>query len=282
MKTISLNDGASMSALGMGTWFMGDSPELFNQEVDALRRGIELGMTVIDTAEMYGEGRSEKLVGKVIEDCRDQVFLVSKVLPSHASEEALQKACEQSLERLGTDYLDMYLLHWRSGVPMQETVNGLEKLRKDGFIRRWGVSNFDVCDMQELLACDGGNHCQANQVLYHLGSRGVEFDLLPYLNKHKIAMMGYSPLAQAGKLRRELLGCAPLRQVADELDADPFQVMLAWSIRDSNVMTIPKASTIAHIESNAKAAQLQFSQTQLEMLDRAFPTPSHKVPLAFI
>ncbi|MFM2482198.1 aldo/keto reductase [Celerinatantimonas sp. YJH-8] len=282
IKTVSLKDGTELPVLGQGTWLLGDEPGRFNQEIDTLHRGIELGLSLIDTAEMYGDGRSEVLVGEAIRDCREQVFLVSKVLPNNAAGAPLADACERSLERLKTNYLDLYLLHWRGGIPLQQTIEGMEQLRRNGQIRRWGVSNFDTCDMDELLKCEGGEHCQVNQVLYHLASRGTEFDLQPFLARHQVTMMAHAPLAQAGRLCRELLGCHDLRQIADEHEADPFQIMLAWCIRQHHVMAIPKASTIAHVESNARAAQIELTEQDLQRLDLIFPEPDHKLPLDFI
>lgn len=281
-RTIQLPDGTEIPALGQGTWWMGDEAHLRHQEIEALRRGVELGLTVIDTAEMYGDGNSEQLVGEAIADCRESVFLVSKFLPNHASGAELQQSLEQSLQRLQTDYLDLYLLHWRGNIPLQQTVQDLEQLRSDGVIKRWGVSNFDVCDMKELLACDGGDNCQANQVLYHLGSRGIEFDLKPFLVANQIPLMAYSPLAQAGRLREEVLASDTLRQVADVHDADPFQIMLAWSIRDHNTLAIPKSGNVVHVERNAKAGSIELSESQLQMLDQAFIPPNHKMPLDII
>ncbi|CAG9297176.1 aldo/keto reductase [Celerinatantimonas diazotrophica] len=281
-RTIQLPDGAEIPALGQGTWWMGDDADLRHQEIEALRRGVELGLTVIDSAEMYGDGKSEALVGEAIAGCRESVFLVSKFLPNHAAGKELQQSLEQSLQRLNTDYLDLYLLHWRGHTPLQQTVQDLEQLCAEGVIKRWGVSNFDVCDMQELLACEGGENCQVNQVLYHLGSRGVEFDLKPFLVEHHIPLIAYSPLAQAGRLREEVLASDTLRQVADEHDADPFQIMLAWSIRDHHTLAIPKSANVVHVERNAKAGLIELSETQLQMLDQAFMPPSHKMPLDII
>ncbi|MFM2483601.1 aldo/keto reductase [Celerinatantimonas yamalensis] len=281
-RIIQLQDGTELPVIGQGTWWVGDNPNQRTQEIEALRRGIELGMKVLDTAEMYGDGLAEMVVGEAIADCRESVFLVSKVLPHHAAGLELQQSLEQSLERLQTDYLDLYLLHWRGSIPLQQTVDGLEQLRQSGVIRRWGVSNMDTCDMQDLLQCKGGEHCQVNQVLYHLASRGVEFDLKPWLNEQHIPMMAYSPLAQAGRLHDELLASDILRGIADELDADPFQVMLAWSIRDGHTLAIPKSSNVSHVQRNIQAASLALSDTQLQQLDQVFVPPTHKMPLDII
>lgn len=281
-RTIQLPDGTKVPALGQGTWEMGDEADLHHQEIEALRRGVELGLTVIDSAEMYGEGNSEKLVGEAITDCRESVFLISKFLPNHAAGDELRRSLELSLQRLKSDYLDLYLLHWRGNTPLQQTVQDLEQLRSEGIIKRWGVSNFDVCDMQELLACEGGENCQVNQVLYHIGSRGIEFDLKPFLVENHIPLIAYSPLAQAGRLREEVLASDILRQVADAHDADPFQIMLAWSIRDHHTLAIPKSANVVHVERNVKASAIELNDSQLKMLDEAFMPPQHKMPLDII
>lgn len=281
-RTVCLQDGTTLPALGQGTWGIGDDPSKRVSEIETLRRGIELGMTVIDSAEMYGDGNAESLVAEAIHDCREQVFLISKVLPHHSSGDSLLQSIEQSLNRLNTDCLDLYLLHWRGCIPLQKTVEGLETLRKSGMIRRWGVSNLDVDDMHDLLSCQSAQHCQVNQILYHLASRGSELALQPYLNQHQILMMSYSPLAQAGRLQNQLLASDVLRQIADQYEADPFQVMLAWCIRSGQVMAIPKASCIAHVERNAKAALIELGENELALLDKAFPAPEYKMPLDII
>lgn len=281
-RNITLKDGTVLPAIGQGTWNMGDDAARRHDEIEALQRGLDLGLSVIDTAEMYGEGRSESLVGEAIQGRRDDTFLVSKVYPHNAGGERLVNSCEQSLKRLGTDYLDLYLLHWRGQIPLHETVEGMERLVRDGKICRWGVSNLDVDDMNALINLPDGKNCAVNQVLYHLGSRGIEYDLLSWQEEHQIPVMAYSPLAQAGSLRRELMNHPVVQQVADEVEAQPFQVMLAWCIRSGHVLAIPKASSAAHVEDNAAAAALELNDEQVQRLDEAFPAPTHKVPLDII
>lgn len=279
---ILLPDGVMLPKLGQGTWFMGEHAANRAEEIAALRFGVELGMNLIDTAEMYGDGRSEELVGEAVKGIRDDVFLVSKVYPHNAAGAGLIRSCEASLKRLGTDHLDLYLLHWRGTIPLEETVEGMEALVASGKIARWGVSNFDTPDMQELLRIPGGNHCAVNQVLYHLGSRGIEHELLPWLSGHKIPVMAYSPLAQAGTLRKGLTENETVQRIARDHEATPLQILLAWSIREGNVMAIPKAGTRQHVEENAAAGKLVLTSDELWQLDDAFPQPSWKVPLDMI
>ncbi|OMF33121.1 aldo/keto reductase [Paenibacillus sp. FSL H8-0259] len=280
--TILMPDGAVLPRLGQGTWTMGEHAANRAEEIAALRHGVELGMNLIDTAEMYGDGRSEELVGEAVRGIRDKVFLVSKVYPHNAAGAALIRSCEASLKRLGTDHLDLYLLHWRGTLPLEETVEGMEALVASGKIARWGVSNFDTPDMQELLRIPGGNHCAVNQVLYHLGSRGIEHELLPWLSGHKIPVMAYSPLAQAGTLRKGLTENETVQRIARNHEATPLQILLAWSIREAEVMAIPKAGTRQHVEENAAAGKLVLTSDELWQLDDAFPQPSWKVPLDMI
>lgn len=281
MRTVKLKNGKTVPALGMGTWNIGDSGARRADEIASLQAGIEAGMTVVDTAEMYGNGRSETLVGEAIADLRDDVYLVSKVTPSNASYEGVQKHCRASLKRLGTDRLDLYLLHWRSGVPLSETVRGMEQLQADGLIEDWGVSNFDVDDMDELDGISDG--CVANQVLYNLEHRGVEFDLLGEDREREVVTMAYSPLGQGG----ELLTNLAMREVAKrhETSAGPAsaaQIALAWVLRQENVLAIPKAGSIKHLRENALATEIELSQDDLETLDAAFPPPKRKMSLAMI
>lgn len=279
---IQLPDGASVPRIGQGTWHMGDSASRRAEEIAALRLGVELGMDLIDTAEMYGEGRSELLVGEAIKGIRDDVFLVSKVYPHNAGNERLIRSCEESLKRLNTDHLDLYLLHWRGDIPLEVTVEGMEKLVSQGKIARWGVSNLDIDDMKELVNIAGGTHCAMNQVLYHLGSRGIEPELLPWQMSHKIPVMAYSPLAQAGELRKGVIESEAVQEIARAHQATPLQIMLAWTIRDSDIISIPKASTREHIIENAAAASIILSEEERWKLDEAFPIPSWKVPLDMV
>lgn len=272
--------GKTAGPVGQGTWFLGESSAGFQEELDALRSGIEAGMTLIDTAEMYGEGAAEKLVGAAIRGCdREELYLVSKVYPFNAGRPNIFKSCEASLRRMGTDYLDLYLLHWRGSVPFAETAACMEELKAKGRIRAWGVSNLDTRDMKELLAVKDGTHCAADQVLYHLGSRGIEYDLLPFLQKHDISVMAYCPLAQAGRLRRGLLAAPAVQKIAGDHNAAPTQILLAFLLAQPNVMPIPRTGKAAHTLQNADAARIRLADEELAALNRAFPAPDHKVPL---
>src|SRR5215471_9235302 len=240
MKSVSLPNGTRVPAVGQGTWRMGESKRTHDEEVAALRLGIHIGMTLIDTAEMYGDGGAERVVADAIEGQRDRVFVVTKVYPHNASHQKLPKACERSLKRLRIDAIDLYLLHWRERTPpLQETVETFEKLRAAGKIKRWGVSNFDVDDMEELFSLEEGHKCAVNQVLYNLENREIEFDLLPWSGTTKIPIMAYSPVGHTGKLLRN----AMLKKIAQSHDATPGQVALAWALRQPNVIAIPTAST---------------------------------------
>lgn len=264
--------------LGQGTWYMGEGEVPPEQEADALRLGLDLGMTLIDTAEMYGNGGAERVVGRAIAGRRDGVLLVSKVLPANASRASLPKACAASLKRLGTNWIDLYLLHWRGRTPLAETAEAFERLRDAGHIRAWGVSNFDVDDMAELPP-----GCAANQILYNLENRGPEFDLLPWLQQHAMAAMAYSPLGQArGLLQHRTLAEVAGRHSIGAKPATPAQIALAFTLARRGVCAIPKASTAAHVRENAAADMLRLSAEDLTALDRAFPPPRRKVPLAML
>ena len=276
IRSVAFPDGASVPALGQGTWRMGESQGERRQEMAALRLGVELGMTLIDTAEMYGEGEAESLLSEALAGIREQVFLVSKVYPQNAGRGRLERACEASLERLGTDRLDLYLLHWRGSVPLAETVEGMEALVRAGKIIRWGVSNLDLRDIQELWSA-GGERCATNQVLYNITERGPEFDLLPELKRRGVPVMAYSPVGQ-GRLPRS----AALTAVAARHDASPFQVALAWALRDPAVIAIPKATQEAHVRGNRKAADMVLTSQDLAELDADFPPPTRKQRLAML
>ena len=279
MKTVRLNDGTVIPALGQGTWEMGEDPVKHDQELAALRYGIEHGMTLIDTAEMYGEGKSEQLVGEAIRGYdRSKLYLVSKVYPWNAGREHIFTSCEQSLKRLGTNYLDLYLLHWRGDIPLQETVSCMEELVQHGLIRHWGVSNFDVSDMDELMAA-GGRNCVTDQVLYHLGSRGVEYDLVPWLKKHGMLTMSYSPLVRTVELRKRIVTHPSVKKVAADYHMTETQVMLAFLIHDPTVFAVPKASTIEHVKMNCAVLDVELGESEYAMLSDAFPVPDHKVEL---
>ncbi|KAK0342304.1 aldo/keto reductase [Brevundimonas aurantiaca] len=276
-RLVTFADGTTVPALGQGTWEIGDHPARRDAEQQALARGIDLGLTLIDTAELYGDGRSERLVGEVIAGRREEVFLVSKVRPENASELKMMLACEKSLERLGTDRLDLYLLHWEGRVPLEETVAAFQELVDEGMIVRWGVSNLDLRAMERLMEIEGGEDCAVNQLLYHLGSRGVEFDLLPWMQARDMPMMAYSPLGRGGLLDHPLI-----RDIANRHDADPAQVALAAVLRQDGVIAIPKASSVEHVEANADALEIQFDAEDLERLDAAFPPPTRVTPLDII
>ncbi|MCO7175004.1 aldo/keto reductase [Sporolactobacillus kofuensis] len=284
-RKITLADGTKIPAIGQGTWRMGDDPFKHQNEIESLRLGVRLGLTLIDTAEMYGEGRSELLIGEVITDLRDEVFLVSKAYPNHADRKRLKTACEQSLKRLGTDHLDLYLLHWRGATPLEETVRGMEELKKAGKILRWGVSNFDTKDMEELWSVPGGTHCAVNQVLYHLGSRGIEFDLIPWQAAHHVPFMAYCPLAEGGSLKNALLHDSSVIKIAQAHQITPLQLLLAWSIRhaeNQHIVAIPKAGQPEHVLQNAKAVAIRLTAEEERTLNLAFPRPSGKVPLDIV
>ena len=276
MKTVMLPGGETVPALGQGTWMMGERHERRAAETAALRTGVELGMTLIDTAEMYGDGAAETLIGEALGDVRDQLFLVSKAYPQNASRKRLGGACEASLKRLGTDRLDLYLLHWRGPVPLGETVEAMEALKAEGKIRHWGVSNLDTDDMAELVAADGGA-CVTDQILYNLTRRGAEHDLLPWLAQHGIATMAYSPVEQG-----RLLADPTLAKVAAAIGATPAQVALAWAMRHDGVIAIPKAGSVAHVQENRAAAELVLSDADLATLDTASPPPRNRRPLEML
>jgi diketogulonate reductase-like aldo/keto reductase len=278
MKKVQLPDGERVPALGQGTWSMGETKRAHSDEVAALRLGIDLGMTLIDTAEMYGEGGAEEVVADAIDGQRDRVFVVTKVYPHNASRTKLPKACEGSLKRLRIDAIDLYLLHWRGSLPLAETVEAIEKLRVVGKIRHWGVSNFDVEDMKELLAIENGSACAANQVLYHVGQRAIESDLLPWSQKNKIPIMAYSPVGHG----RGLLENPMLKKIARRHDAAPAQIALAWVLREPDVIAIPKASSEKHVRDNARSIDIELTKVDLADLDRAFPPPESKRPLPML
>ena len=278
--TVKLSNGVQVPALGQGTWYLGDAPETYAREVDALRAGIEAGMTLLDTAENYGDGRSERLVGEAIRPYdRAQLFLVSKVMPSNAYGTRLMQSLDRSLSHLGTDYLDLYLYHWRGERPLAEMVAAMEKARAAGKIRAWGVSNFDTADMEELWAVDGGANCAVNQVLYHMGSRGIDYSLLPWMRAHGVALMAYCPLAQAGRLSCDLFGNTVLKRIAEKYGATPAQIALAWAIRDGQTIAIPRTGRKEHALLNAGADEIALTAEDYAEIDRAFLPPTRKEPL---
>ena len=277
IRTTSLPAGVEVPVLGQGTWKMGEDRRRRADEVAALRLGIDLGMTLIDTAEMYASGGAEEVTREAVEGRRDGVFVVSKVLPTNASRGGVMRACEASLKRLGTDRIDLYLLHWRGGTPLAETVGAFETLKQQGKILHWGVSNFDTEDMEELAGIASGNAVQTNQVLYNLSSRGVDFDLLPWSRERGIPVMAYSPVGQ-GNLTRD----RRLLAIAKRHDASAAQIALAWTIRQPGVIAIPKAGSAAHVRDNRAALDIRLSDADLAELDSAFPPPSRRRPLEMI
>ncbi len=278
MRTVTLPDGTEVAALGQGTWKIGEGRYPGSQEAAAIRLGIELGLTLIDTAEMYGDGASERVVGEAIAGLRERVFLVTKVYPHNASRTGVPAACGRSLKRLGVEAIDLYLLHWRGGIPLAETVAAFEKLRAEGKIRRWGVSNFDADDMAALLAVPGGENCAVNQVLYNPEYRGIEFDLLAWQAAHRIPVMAYSPVGQGGRLLRN----PAMKAVAARHGITPAQVAIAWSLRYPNVISIPKSGAAQHVRENATAGALVLTPEDLAEIDRAYKPPVRRQSLAML
>ncbi|MCE3246758.1 MAG: oxidoreductase [Geminicoccaceae bacterium] len=277
IRAAKLPEGEAVPVLGQGTWYLGEGSRRRADEIAALRLGIDLGMFLIDTAEMYGDGAAEELVGEAIAGRRDEVFLVSKVLPENATRNGTVAACERSLERLRTDQIDLYLLHWRGPVPLAETLAGFEALIRAGKIRYWGVSNFDLADMMELRALRGGRAAATDQVLYNLTRRGIEWELLPWCRELGVPIMAYSPIEQGRLLRHPVL-----QDVAARHGATAAQVALAWVLRHKDVIAIPKASDPRHVEENRAALDLRLSTQDLADLDRAFPPPAGPRPLEMI
>ncbi|MDD1498697.1 MULTISPECIES: aldo/keto reductase [Agrobacterium] len=277
IPTLTLPSGRDIPALGIGTWNMGESHAEEAQEVASIRKAVELGMTVVDTAEMYADGRSEEIVGKAIADLRDEVFLVSKVYPFNASATGTIEACERSLKRLGVDHLDLYLLHWRGSHPLEETVAAFEKLKQSGKIRDWGVSNFDTDDMEELFEVENGRNCAVNQVLYNLSRRGVEYDLLPWCQEKGLPLMAYSPIEQG-----RILNNHELIRIAKAYQATPAQVALAFLLERDGVLAIPKSAKPERVEENRGATDLDISDEDWASLDAAFPPPTRKTSLAML
>ncbi|HEY9010917.1 MAG TPA: aldo/keto reductase [Devosia sp.] len=273
---ITLPSGETVPALGQGTWKMGDYARQRPDEVRALQAGIDLGMTLIDTAEMYADGVAEEITGEAIRGRRDEVFIVSKVLPSHASHEQTVRACERSLRRLGIETIDLYLLHWRGGYGLDDTMSGFETLQKAGKIRHWGVSNFDVDDMKEVIDL-GGTAVATNQVLYNLSRRGIEYDLLPWQEQRGIPIMAYSPIEQGRLADNRSLG-----RIAEAHGKTPAQIALAFVLSRPNMIAIPKAGTVEHVRENAEAADIVLTAEDMQALDATFPPPRRKSSLEMI
>lgn len=274
---VSFPDGRTVPALGQGSWHLAQGRHPVPAEIQALRTGLDLGLTLIDTAEMYGNGNAEELIGHAITGRRERVFLVSKVLPSHASAAGIPRACDASLARLGTDHLDLYLLHWRGGADLAEVVPAFEALRRSGKIKAWGVSNFDVADMEALFRVPGGEHCATNQVLYNVASRGIEFDLMPWCAARHMPIMAYSPLGSS-----TLLHHPALARLGTAHKVAPTAIALAWAMRSGRVVAIPESGSAEHVRENAAALSLKLTPDDLRVLDAVFPPPSRKVPLEMI
>lgn len=277
IPTVTFASGITVPAIGIGTWKMGEDAANVPNEIRSIQAAVDLGMSVVDTAEMYADGASEKIVGAAIEGRRDDVFLVSKVYPWNASVEGVQQACERSLKRLGTEQLDLYLLHWRGEFELEDTVAGMEKLRDRGLIKAWGVSNFDVKDMEELLAVPAGKNCAANQVLYNADRRGIEFDLLPWHQEHAMPLMAYSPLGQGDLLRHP-----EIIRLAKSYQATPAQVALAFVLERENVLAIPKTGKPERVAELLGSLELDITDEDWMELDRTFAPPSSKTPLQML
>lgn len=277
MRTLQLPSGQPIPVIGMGTWRMGETAKNRQTEIDALRHGLDLGLSLIDTAEMYGEGRAEEVIAQAIANRRSEVFLVSKVYPHNASRRGAIAACERSLKRLQTDYLDLYLLHWRGSVPLSETLEAFQTLQQAGKIRSYGVSNFDTEEMREAVHSKGGSTIATNQVLYNLMRRGIELNLLPWCRQQGIPIMAYSPIEQGRLLKHQAL-----KAIAQDREVTPAQVAIAWLLHQDDVIVIPKSSRIEHVEQNRAALDLKLSPEELASLNAAFPQPANPVPLEML
>ena len=277
LRYVTLRNGERVPALGQGTWHMGEDRRRAAEEAAALRLGIELGMTLIDTAEMYGSGGAEEVIAHAAEGVRDRLFIVSKVYPHNGSRAGVVAACERSLKRLATDRIDLYLLHWRGSIPLAETLEGFQRLERDGKIRHHGVSNFDRGDMEEWVALRGEETVAADQVLYNLGRRGPEWDLVPWCREHGVAVMAYTPLGQGS-----MLGNRGLAEIARRRGKTPAQIALAWLLRQEGTIVIPKASRAAHVRENRGALDVELTEDDLAALDRAFPPPKGRSSLGML
>ena len=283
VRTTLLPSGREIPVLGQGTWMMGEDASGRQEEIAALRLGLDLGMTLIDTAEMYGEGGAEEVVGEAIRNrSRAEVFIVSKVYPHNASRRGAVEACARSLRRLKVEYIDLYLLHWRENVPLVETLEAFQFLKDKGSIRDYGVSNFDVDDMEEAYALPGGDGIATNQVLYNLLHRGIEWELLQWCRERRIPVMAYSPVGNNAAEQKRMFGNANIKSVATRHNATPAQIALAWLLRHPDLVVIPKASNPDHIRANRAALDIQLTDRDLRELDQAFPPPDRKIPLELL
>lgn len=279
MQTVTIA-GTQVPAIGLGTWHMGDNPALQAQEIEAIHAGLAAGAKVIDTAEMYGSGRAETLVGKAIKDVpRDQLYLISKVLPTNASKARMEQSLDASLKRLGVDHVDLYLYHWRGQIPLAETVDELQRLTEAGKTKAWGISNFDVADLKELWQLPNGPHAAANEDLFNLGSRGVEYSLLGWQAEHQLPFIAYSPVGAPDQLPTNLASNPNVLTVAKRHNASAYQVLLAWVVSHQQVLAIPQSSNAVHTKENVLAGNIQLSAADLKLLDEAYPAPTKKLPL---
>ncbi|WEV39774.1 aldo/keto reductase [Lactobacillus sp. ESL0681] len=280
MKQVKINN-QEVPAIGIGTWHMGSDEAKKQQELTAIQAGIDAGAKLIDTAETYGSGDSERLVGQAIKPYRrEDLFLVSKVLPKNATKKDMEHHLDASLERLQTDYLDLYLYHWRGNVPLAETIAELDRLRETGKIKSWGVSNFDVADLEEVEALPAGHHLAANEDLYNLNARGLDFDLIPWQKEHDVPLLAYSPVGGLNNnLHTDMLANPVIKQIATEHQVSVYQVLLAWTIRDDITIAIPQTASVSHMQDNLAAANLELTQADLDLIDKEYPRPTHKIPL---
>ncbi|AVK99536.1 aldo/keto reductase [Pediococcus inopinatus] len=282
MKQVNFK-GVNLPAIGIGTWHMGDNLKTYAQEKATILYGLNHGATVIDTAEMYGEGNAETLVGDVLQEFdRQKVFLISKFYPQNATKERMKQALNNSLKRLKTDYLDLYLLHWRGSVPLSETVAGVIDLQKEGKIRHWGVSNFDTADLEELYGLPQGDQVFANEDLYNLANRGIEYDLLPWQRSRQLPLIAYAPIDQGDSRGQKLTQNSVVQKIADVHQVTPMQILLAWTIQSEDVMAIPQTSSIEHMKQNIEAGEIILSDSEMQQIDLQFPGPDSKQPLQMI
>ncbi|MBW0769369.1 aldo/keto reductase [Mammaliicoccus lentus] len=271
----------SIEPVGLGTWKMGDDSNNHQDEIDAIQFAINQGANVIDTAEMYGDGASEELIGEAIQSYdREKLYIISKVHPENASRDKVLTSIDNSLKRLRTDYIDLYLLHWKSQYSLEETISAFEEAKNLGKIKEWGVSNFDTSDMKHLLSLPNGHECVANQVRYNIGDRGIEYDLKPFMRENNIALISYAPIARGDKLGKNLTKSPVLLELSRKYEVDVFQILLAWNIRDGHTLAIPKSSNKLHIENNMGASNIHLTEEDIQKIDSEFPPPTTKEPLA--